>query len=85
MKWYCHNCGRKNDQNDVNCTKCGLDQEKALTMPVERRRRTCEDCGHMHHENIYCHVYTEAGDSLDDDPNVIDEEVSEMCTFIPFP
>ncbi len=78
MKWICNNCGRKNDQIDPECTKCGLDQETALTMAVTKRRRTCEDCGHKHHEGIYCHVYTEAGDEELDDPDVVDEEEEDQ-------
>lgn len=62
MKWICLNCGRKNDQYDQKCTKCGLDQEIALTSQISRRRKTCEECGHRHREDTYCHVYSEAGD-----------------------
>jgi hypothetical protein len=80
MKWVCLNCGRKNEQTDGECTKCSMIQEEALTMQVEKRKRMCEECGHKHHENIYCHVYTEAGgevDDIDDDLNNTDDEEEE--------
>lgn len=47
-------------------------------MAVSRRRATCEECGHKHHEGVFCHVYTEAGDvDLIDDPDVIEEGEEE--------
>ena len=83
MKWYCHSCGRKNDQSDSHCTKCNIDQETGMTMYVSKRRKTCEECGHRHHENMFCHVYTEAGDDSGvDDPNTIDEV--SYCVLISF-
>jgi chromatin remodeling complex protein RSC6 len=80
MKWVCLNCGRKNEQTDGDCTKCSMSQEEALTMQVEKRKRMCEECGHKHHENIYCHVYTEAGgegEDIDDDLNNTDDDEEE--------
>lgn len=76
MKWICLNCGRKNEQIDEKCTKCEMDQEEALTMQVDKRKTMCEECGHKHHENIFCHVYTEAGGDLegDDDLDVESED-----------
>lgn len=68
MHWYCLRCGRKNEKDTKNCTKCGLDEENALVYPVSRRRRTCEDCSHIHREGVFCHAYTEAAeeDLIDD-------------------
>jgi hypothetical protein len=43
-------------------------------MAVVKRRRTCEDCGHKHHEGVFCHVYTEAGEDNMDDPDIVDED-----------
>src|SRR4051794_39338620 len=77
MKWICLNCGRKNDQTDPNCTKCNLIQEVALTMQVGRRKKMCEECGHKHQENVYCHVYTEAGGDVDDLDGDEEEEEEE--------
>ena len=72
------NCGRKNDQTDSHCTKCSIEQETAMTMNVEKRRRTCEECGHIHHEDVFCHVYTDAADDGEvDDTMVEDEEDSD--------
>lgn len=72
MKWICLKCGRKNDQKMTHCSKCGLDEEAALTYPVSRRRRSCEECNHIHREDMYCHVYTEAADS-----DLVDDVISE--------
>lgn len=76
MKWICLNCGRKNEQQDEKCTKCEMNQEEALTMQVDKRKTMCEECGHKHHEGVYCHVYTEAGGDLtgDDDLDVDSED-----------
>jgi hypothetical protein len=74
MKWICMKCGRKNDQKETHCTKCGLDEEAALTFPIFRRRKSCEECGHIHQEDIYCHVYTEAAETEMIDDVVSDDE-----------
>lgn len=72
MKWICLKCGRKNDQTQTNCTKCGLDEETALTYPVNKRKKTCEECNHIHREDMYCHVYTESAES-----DLVDDVLSE--------
>lgn len=72
MKWICLKCGRKNDQTQANCTKCGLDEEAALTYPVTKRKKSCEECGHIHREDVYCHAYTEA--AMED---MVDDVISE--------
>lgn len=72
MKWICLKCGRKNDQTQSHCTKCGLEEEAALTYPVSKRKRTCEECGHTHREDTYCHAYTEAAQE-----DLVDDVISE--------
>jgi len=59
MKWICLNCGRKNQSGEVHCSKCGLDQETAMSTPITKKLHSCEECGHKHQEDFYCHVYVE--------------------------
>jgi DNA-directed RNA polymerase subunit RPC12/RpoP len=79
MKWVCLNCGRKNEQTDGYCTKCSMEQEAALSMQVDKRKRMCEECGHKHQEDVFCHVYCEAGGDMegDEDLNVESDEEEE--------
>lgn len=44
------------------CEKCDLAKETAMVVVPIKRRRTCEECGHIHREDVYCHVYVEAAD-----------------------
>lgn len=60
MPWECLQCGRRNIDADKECGKCGLDKDTAVNMIILKRKRMCEDCGHIHREGLYCHVYTEA-------------------------
>lgn len=72
MTWYCLKCGRKNLKEAVECSKCQLDRETAITYPVLKRLTKCEECGHKHREGAYCHVYTEAADQ-----DMIEDVISE--------
>lgn len=52
MTWFCLNCGRRNEDTSQNCGKCKLDRERALTMHVINKRKSCDECGHMHREGF---------------------------------
>lgn len=38
-----------------------------LPQVPQKIRTCCQECGHKHRENVYCHCYTEA--DTDEDPN----------------
>ncbi|RYH29961.1 hypothetical protein EON65_06765 [archaeon] len=77
MVWFCLRCGRKNLQEAAKCSKCDLEKELAQSFAVIKRLRMCEECGHIHREGYYCHVYTEAADKEMVDDVVSDSEGEE--------
>lgn len=74
MLWECNACGHKTLKEINNCESCGIDRLVSLTMVIEKKRRMCEECGHIHREHIYCHVFTEAADSLDNNDDYVSED-----------
>ena len=68
MNWECSSCGAKNGEYANFCEKCDLSKETAMIQVPIKRRRTCEECGHIHREDVYCDVFVEAaeGDTADD-------------------
>ena len=72
-------CRTTNGEFSVFCEKCGLDKESAMVMVVIKRKRMCEECGHIHREDVYCHVFVEAaeGDTGDDYISESESELSE--------
>ena len=54
--WECLNCGYANEKLDEfgkdieACAGCEMDREQALTMVVARKKKKCEECGHLHRE-----------------------------------
>ena len=77
MNWECLNCGTRNPDEDDECSKCHLDRYSAMNMIIQRRKRMCEECGHMHRQGLYCHVYTEtAEDAIDEEEE--EEEASAL-------
>ena len=72
--WDCSSCGNKNEEDASFCTKCDLAKETAMVVVPLKRRKTCEECGHIHREGVYCHVYVEAADEDEDDSYVSESE-----------
>lgn len=61
MGWNCQFCGHDDNEIDSDpiCTTCSTDRNRIPSMLVERKRRVCYDCNHMHMFGLYCHVFTE--------------------------
>mmetsp|Transcript_3604 Transcript_3604/g.5616 ORF Transcript_3604/g.5616 Transcript_3604/m.5616 type:complete len:595 (-) Transcript_3604:1566-3350(-) len=76
MSWECLRCGQINEGTEYACTNCSLDKETALIYVVSKPKKYCEECGHIHREDTYCHVYVEAADDGDDE-DVISESGSD--------
>ena len=76
-QWECRRCGMRNDPEYRNCTKCNLDAMTATTMKI-KRKKFCDDCGHLHMYENYCHVYVPAEDAFKDDA----EEEAEMQALL---
>lgn len=72
MPWECCRCGARNGESLENCEKCQLDKGTAVTMVVAKRKRMCEECGHIHKEDTYCHCFAEAADG---DIDMADEDI----------
>ena len=78
-KWECMNCGRKNstaDDMDM-CGGCAMEKEAAMIMIVQKKKRKCEECGHLHRENEYCAVFCEAAEDDDLGDDTMEETESE--------
>jgi len=75
MSWECKKCGHRTPKGVNNCESCGIDRMQSMAM-VLKRRRSCEECGHIHREHVYCHVYTEAAmmDELEQQDVFSDED-----------
>jgi hypothetical protein len=61
--WECRKCGYNNPRKVKDCAKCGLDKATATTMKI-KRKKYCDDCGHLHMLDTYCHVYVLAEDAF---------------------
>lgn len=46
-----------------------------VVIPI-KRKRMCEECEHIHREDVYCHVYVEAADGEDAEDYVSESESS---------
>lgn len=77
--WTCSSCNNKNEEESQFCEKCDLSKEVAMVVVQIKRKRMCQECGHIHREDVYCHVYVEAadGDGADD---YISESESESSS-----
>ena len=62
------------DDNPTECGKCKMGKEAAMIMKVMKKKNMCEECGHRHREDFYCHVYTEAADEDDEDDALVETE-----------
>jgi len=91
MSWDCSSCGTKNEEYANFCTKCDLSKESAMVVVPIKRKRMCEECEHIHREDVYCHVFVEAadGDAADDyvseseSSSSSDSDDSDMSLGIP--
>jgi hypothetical protein len=62
MSWKCSSCNKENEESSHFCEGCDLAKETAMVVVQVKRRKMCVECGHIHREDIYCHVYVEAAD-----------------------
>lgn len=76
MSWDCSSCGNKNEEYSNFCEKCDLNKETAMVVIPIKRKRMCEECEHIHREDVYCHVYVEAADGEDAEDYVSESESS---------
>ena len=75
--WECPDCNNLNPDSLLNCSKCNLSKDVAADASSTKRKRMCEECGHMHRANQFCHVYCELDeddDGVEDEEEVVEEE-----------
>lgn len=65
--------GLRNKDGLPSCGECSLDKETATTMQVKVKKRCCRDCGHIHRNKEYCHVYVEVDEDYEDADDMEDE------------
>lgn len=75
--WECLKCGELNDHSYTECEDCGLTKDVAVRYIVQKRRKTCKECDHLHNELTYCHVYVEEGEKKEDGAGEDDDEGGE--------
>eukprot|EP01038_Epipyxis_sp_PR26KG_P013209 gene13209-17702_t len=81
MEWECLNCGNRQNSEDVlACMQCGMEKYLASTMVVVKARRSCLECGHIHREGLFCHVYVEAADANFENEADIDASIDDTNT-----
>ena len=56
-----------------SCAKCLLDKYTATTMSM-KRRKYCDDCGHLHLDGNYCHMYVDQNSAYDVRNDFLDDE-----------
>lgn len=76
MSWECSNCGNQNEEGSAFCGKCDLNKEAVMVVVQVKRRRTCEECGHIHREGVFCHVFVEAAEDDGADDYISESESS---------
>ena len=78
MSWECKKCGHHTPKAVTNCESCGIDRMQSM-MFIQKRRKSCEECGHIHREHVYCHVYSEAAemDALEQQDIISDDDEDE--------
>lgn len=57
-----------------------MNKEAAKVVVAIKRRRTCEECGHIHREGVFCHVFVEAADEDGADDYISESESSSSSS-----
>ena len=56
-----------------SCAKCLLDKYTAITMSM-KRRKYCDDCGHLHLDGNFCHMFVDQNSAYDVTDDFMNEE-----------
>ena len=71
--WRCNTCSTFNPDTIDECKACWQPKDGK----AKKKKKFCLDCGHLHRQGVYCHVYCEL-DPDDDDDEDDDEEEDEL-------
>ena len=64
--WECLNCSTFNERFAQKCAGCEMNRDEATNMDVNLLY-SCQDCNHRHRQGVFCHVFVQIPDNLDDD------------------
>jgi len=68
--WRCNTCATFNPDTVDECKACWQPKDGK----PKKKKKFCLDCGHLHRQGVYCHVYCELDIDDDDDDDEVEEE-----------